>query len=75
MDNIFKIPTIITENFGFFVFLSFILTITFAIDISNCQTISSSGTYSLTSNLTTTNSCITITAENDCQGFIIVGKV
>lgn len=46
------------------------------IPISNCQTIGTSGSYVLTQNLTTTGTCLTISADSvtiDLNGFSIVG--
>ena len=49
----------------------------FATDISSCPyTISSSGTYDVTADLSTTGTCISIEAQNvtlDCNGFSITG--
>jgi parallel beta-helix repeat protein len=47
-----------------------------AIEISSCQTLSTSGNYTLAQNVTTTGTCFEITASNitlDCKGFAIVG--
>lgn len=45
-----------------------------ATDINSCQTLSSSGTYTLTQNVTSADTCFTIGANDivlDCQGYTI----
>lgn len=58
-----------------FCLLIFIFNV-YSTNISSCQTISSSGSYTLNQSLSTTGNCLTITSSNvslDCQNFIIDG--
>ncbi|MCS7109346.1 MAG: thrombospondin type 3 repeat-containing protein [Candidatus Micrarchaeota archaeon] len=69
------------QNFGkwlsaIFVILVFAGIVSAQIPISSCQTITASGSYILTNNLSSSTSCILIAANNvtiDCNGARIVG--
>ncbi len=59
-----------------FVFLLYFFSISSATDVTSCQVLSSSDTYNLTQNVTTTGTCFTITANNinlSCNGYNITG--